>query len=152
MKKRILILMATALCLAIAGCGNEQAASPGSGDEVNTTEQETAVPPDLTGEWKQVDGNSEDSYQTATIQDGTMEIYWVTDGGETKALYWAGSYTAPTTADEPYSWDSVNDTEKTDSALLASGDETKTFTYSDGQITYDVTAMGITETVKLEKQ
>ena len=46
----------------------------------------------------------------------------------------------------------VNDTEKTDSALLASGDETKTFTYSDGQITYDVTAMGITETVKLEKQ
>ena len=152
MKKRIPILMAATLCLVLAGCGNDQVAPPVSEDAVNTTEQEAALPPDLTGEWEQVDGNSEDSYQTATIQDGAMEIYWVTDGGETKALYWAGSYTAPTTADEPYSWESVNDTEKTDSALLASGDETKTFTYSDGQITYDVTAMGITETVKLEKQ
>ncbi len=152
MEKRIPILMAATLCLVLAGCGNDQVAPPVSEDTVNTTEQEAALPPDLTGEWEQVDGNSEDSYQTATIQDGAMEIYWVTDGGETKALYWAGSYTAPTTADEPYSWESVNDTEKTDSALLASGDETKTFTYSDGQITYDVTAMGITETVKLEKQ
>lgn len=108
--------------------------------------------PDLTGDWKQVNAASEDSYQVATIQGDTIEIYWVTESAETKSLYWAGTFVAPETADEPYTWESANDTEKTDSALLASGDETKTFTYQDGQISYDVSAMGMTQTVRLEKQ
>ena len=70
----------------------------------------------------------------------------------TISLYWTGSFVAPETADEPYTWESANDTENTGSALLASGDETKTFTYQDGQISYDVSAMGMTQTVRLEKQ
>ena len=57
-------------------------------------------------------------------------------------LYWAGSYIAPTDSKTPYTWDSVNDTEKTGSAILASSDETKTFTYSDDTISYSVTAAG----------
>ena len=76
-------------------------------------------------------------------------MYWVAD--DTKALYWAGSFTAPTTADEPYTWDSANDTEKTSSALLASEDATKTFTYKDGTLSYEVTAMGVTKTVTMTK-
>ena len=59
---------------------------------------------------------------------------------------------APEIAEEPYTWDSVNDKEKTDSAILASGDDTKTFTYKDGQLSYSVSAMGNTQTVRLEKQ
>ena len=66
-------------------------------------------------------------------------------------LYWAGTYDAPTTADEPYTWDSKNDTEKTDNALLASGDATKTFTYEDGEISYQASALGTTKTIRLEK-
>ena len=107
-------------------------------------------PPDLTGEWQQVNSNAEDSYQTATITDDTITVNWVAP--DTTALYWAGSFEAPTTADEPYTWDSVNDTEQTANALLASSDETKTFTYEDGQISYSVSAMGVTTTVKLEKK
>ena len=70
---------------------------------------------------------------------------------DTKALYWAGTFVAPETADEPYTWDSENDKEKTDMALLASGDDTKTFTYENGQLSYDASMMGVTQTVKLEK-
>lgn len=66
--------------------------------------------------------------------------------------YWAGSFDAPTTADEPYTWESENDKDQTDMAILASGDDTKTFTYQDGVISYEVSAMGVTQTVKLEKQ
>lgn len=108
--------------------------------------------PDLTGEWKQENSNSEDSYQVATISGDTIEINWVSDNGDTKSLYWAGSFEAPTTADEPYSWDSENDHSKTESVLLASGDDTKTMTYEKGVLSYEVSAMGTTTKVKLKKQ
>ncbi len=158
MNRKILALAAgAALCLSLAACAQTGQTSPAgansAGASVSAPASQTAEPaaPDLSGEWKQVDGNSEDTYQTATIAGDTIEIYWVMESEGTQALYWAGSFTAPETADEPYTWESVNDTEKTASALLASGDKTKTFTYQDGQILYDVSAFGVTETVKLEK-
>ena len=132
MKKKLLSL-ALVLCFALAACS-------------------TAEPPDLTGNWKESGSDTEESYQEATITEDSIEIYWVSDGGDTKALYWAGTFEAPTTAEEPYSWDSANDKEKTSTALLASNDDTKTFTYEDGQISYEVSALGVTSTVSLEPQ
>ena len=141
MKKKALAMVFAAFML-LAGCGGN-----------NTTSETADAPatlPDLTGTWVQVNSSSEDSYQEATITEDTITINWVTP--DSKALYWGGTFEAPTTADEPYTWDSVNDTEQTATALLASGDETKTFTYQDGQISYDATALGVTTTVRLEKQ
>ena len=132
MKKK-LIASAISLVLLLTACGQEK------------TE-------DLTGTWQQKGTESADSYQEAVIFGDTIEIYWVYDGGDTKALYWAGSYEAPEKFTEPYSWDSVNDREKTDSALFASGGDTKTFTYEDGVLSYSVSAFGTTTTMKLEKK
>lgn len=109
-------------------------------------------PADLIGEWKQVNSKSEDNWQAATIEGDTITIYWVSDGGDTQSLYWAGSYVAPTTSDEPYSWDSVNDHSQTDTSLFASGDDTKTMTYENGQLSYSASALGTTTTVRLEMQ
>lgn len=108
--------------------------------------------PDLTGEWKQKNSKSDDSYQAATINGDTIEIYWISDNGDTKSLYWAGSFVAPTTADEPYSWTSENDHSKTEKALLASNDDTKNIKYQNGVLSYEASALGTTTTVKLEKQ
>lgn len=154
MKSRIFSLMlCAALCLSLSACGGAPSgAAPASGGSAAAASSSAPAAPDLTGDWKQVNAASEDSYQVATIQGDTIEIYWVTESADTKSLYWAGTFVAPETADEPYTWESANDTEKTGSALLASGDETKTFTYQDGQISYDVSAMGMTQTVRLEKQ
>lgn len=91
------------------------------------------------------------SYMTAVISGDTMEIYWTSENGDTNSLYWAGSFTAPDTADEPYKWISENDHSKTDMAMLASGDDTKEFTYQNGVISYTASALGTTKTVKLEK-
>ena len=88
--------------------------------------------PDLIGEWEQSNSNSDDSYQVATISDGVIEVFWYTKSTETKSLYWSGSFVAPTAAGE-YTWDSANNKDKTSAALLASGDDTKTFTYSNGE-------------------
>ena len=150
MKKVIVAILAVAMCFSFAACGSSGTASEQSSNA--PTKQEKAQPPDLSGEWKQANNSDADSYQTAEISGNTIAVYWHTDSDGTKALYWAGTFVAPTTTDEPYSWNSQNDKSQTDGALLASGDDTKTFTYSKKQISYDVSAMGVTKTVKLEKQ
>ena len=150
MKKKMLALVFACfmLTLPLTACGGN--ASSSTSADAAAQQEEAPQPPDLTGEWVQVNSDSEDSYQTATITTDTITVNW--NAPDTTALYWAGSFEAPTTADEPYSWDSANDTEQTANALLASPDETKTFTYEDGQISYSVSAMGVTTTVKLEKK
>lgn len=139
MKKRLLALtLAFAMCLAFAACGGEG----------NTPKD----PPDLTGTWKQDGFETAETYQEAIIDGDTITINWVTVEDNSKALYWAGTYIAPNTASDPYTWDSKNDHEQTDSAILASSDDTKTFTYSNGVLSYSVSAMGVTKTVELIKQ
>ncbi|MEE0327079.1 MAG: hypothetical protein UDP13_09895 [Butyricicoccus sp.] len=155
MKKKILTAMIAAALLAmLTACGGTASTSTDNGSAQNTASQkaEDKQPADLTGDWKQVNSSSDDSYQQATISGDTIEIYWVSDNGDSKSLYWAGSFEAPTTADEPYSWESKNDHDKTDSALMASSDDTKKFTYEKNQISYEASAMGTTTTIRLEKQ
>lgn len=134
MKKKLLItLTMTAMLFAVA-CGNGN-----GGKEI----------PDLSGTWKSKDNDG--SYQEATIAEDTIEINWVSDGGKTKSIYWVGTYTAPTEPAETYEWISERDKDKTDSALLASTDDSKTFTYSKGKISYEVSALGTTTTLELTK-
>lgn len=144
MKRLVSATLSMLLVLSLSACGS------GSASTGNSAEPEKA--PDLAGTWKQTNSGSEYSYQEAAISGDTIEINWVSDGGDTTSLYWAGSFIAPTTAEEPYTWDSENDHGKTDSALLASSDDTKTFTYQDGVISYQASALGTTTTIKLEKQ
>ena len=144
MKKILPIALSSVLMLGLlTACGETNQNEP---------EDEPVTPPNLVGEWKQTNSNADDAWQAATIAGDTIEVYWVSDNGDTKSLYWAGSFDAPTTADEPYTWESENDKGQTDMAILASGDDTKAFTYQDGVISYEVSAMGVTQTVKLEKQ
>lgn len=147
MKKLSIISLCVALLITIfTGCSSTPTSAGNGG---NTTKKQI---PNLTGEWKQENNKSDDSYQAATISGETIAIYWVSDNGDTKSLYWVGSFVAPTTADEPYSWTSKNDHSKTESALLASRDDTKTMTYQNGVLSYKASAMGTTTTVKLKKQ
>ena len=145
--KAITALAAFALMgLGMTGCAPATPTqNPGS-----TAEQPAApeAPADLTGEWKQTNSQSPDAYQAATITATTITIYWVSNNGDTRSLYWAGTFEPPT---EPgsYSWDSANDTSQTDSAMLASGDPTKTFTFDNDEITYEASALGTTTTVRL---
>lgn len=113
--------------------------------------QQPKEPLNLTGTWRSVNSNSEDSWQEAEITDSAITIYWVSNKGDTKSLYWAGSYVPPTEATETYSWDSVNDKTKTKNSLLAAQGDTKTITYENNQLLYEASAMGTTKTVRLER-
>ncbi|UUT36006.1 hypothetical protein [Microbacterium elymi] len=63
-----------------------------------------------------------------------------------------GTATLPTDASQTFTWDSTRDKAKTDNALLASHDDTKTFSYGDDEISYEVTALGTTTTVRLGRE
>lgn len=133
MKKKLIILsLAVFMILLSTACGKSK--------EV----------PDLSGTWKSKENNG--SYQEATITSDTIEINWVSDGGATKSIYWIGTYTAPTEATDTYEWTSERDKEKTDSALLASTDDNKTFSYNNGTLSYSVSALGTTTTLELTKE
>lgn len=135
MRKRIIaaVLMATLACIAMIGCGAKKPAEP----------------LDLTGNWEEKD--TSDGYQAGYIKDDEIYLFWVSDGGDTKMLYWAGTYVAPTDDAVPYTWESVADKEQTGSALLASTDDSKTFTYEDGELTYSASAFGSTKKMRLVK-
>lgn len=150
MKKKIVaMLLVGAMALSITACGGD--AEPSKNNETKTeSTTEKKEPLDLTGTWKSEE--VEGSYQEATISDSVIEINWVSDGGNTKSLYWAGTYVAPAESTDEYSWISENDKEKTGTALLASSDDTKDFTYKDGVISYEASAMGTTKKVELTKE
>lgn len=138
MKRLLAIVALIALVLIlITGCGS------GSSGDVNASKG----PADLTGDWKA----SNDTFKmTATIEEDTITVFW--EDGDTKSLYWAGSFKAPETADEPYTWASENDHEQTDKAMLASSADTKDFTYEKGELSFEASAMGTTSTVRMKKE
>lgn len=121
-------------------------------DSDKPTSETPAPLPDLSGQWKQVNSESDDNYQGAIIDDDRIEIYWVSNNGDTRSLYWSGSFDEPDTADEPYSWKSKNNTGRTANAIMASQDETKEFTYENNQISYSSSILGTTTKVRLEKE
>ena len=137
MKKKLSVALLTAfMLLSVTACGG--------------TSKNAETIPDLTGTWKSQ--NNDGSYQEAVITEDSIEINWVVDDGKTKSIYWAGTFTAPTEATDTYEWTSERDKEKTDSALLASTDDTKKFSYSKGKLKYEVSAFGTTTTLELTKE
>lgn len=171
-RKTIAAFGALMLLASFAACGNggtstggdvaAEAGQPATAQEQQqpaqgqATQEETPQPApqpaDLTGTWKQTNPNG-DAYMEATIGDGTIEVDWVglTGSGE-KALYWKGTYEAPTQAGD-WKWTSQGDTEAMSSALLASQDATKEFTYTEADgVSWQTTVSGATVTVKTSKQ
>ena len=107
--------------------------------------------PNLTGTWKSINSDNPDSWQQAEITDTTITVYWVSNNGDTKSLYWAGSFIPPKEYCTTYAWDSQNDKTSTGKSLLAANGDTKTFIYENNQISYEATALGVTKTMKLER-
>jgi len=133
MKRKIISGMLIAAMLMSCACSSETA-------EETTEESQEIL--DLIGNW--AEESESGSYQGGYITEDTIEIFWIFEDDDSYALYWSGSYVAPTEAGDSYTWDSVNNTERTDSSMYASPDETKTFTYEDGVISYTVSFMGET--------
>ena len=131
------------------------AETPAAEPEAPATEEPQEPEPEeeafsLVGEWKQTNSNDPTSYHVATITEDTIEIFWASDDDDIKMLYWAGTFESPA-KDKSTTITSQADHEQNDSALLASTADTKDFEYKKGVISYELTAMGVTMTVEMER-
>jgi len=159
MKHRLLFPVAV-VALLLTACAptavSNSSGNEGDSSKATTAPEETQAPPaeplDLTGEWRQTNSKSAEAFQTATITTDRIEIDWVNDTESTTAIYWAGTYVPPTEDIESYSWDSQADTAALENALLASQDATKAFTYQNGVLSYELTAMGVSMTVEMKRE
>lgn len=80
------------------------------------------------------------------------EIDWVFVDENKSAIYWVGSYDAPTTDVNQYKWTSNNNHEQTETSILASTDDTKEFSYNNGIISFTASMQGVSKTFELKKQ
>jgi hypothetical protein len=144
-KKTVSVVIAALLALGLGGCVGGPG---GNGNGANANQSEATETLDLTGEWEQ-SNHGEGGAQVATIVNDTITIYWAPNENEPKSLYWAGTVEVPEDAGGSFTWDSVADKSKTENALLASPADSKPFTYKDGIISYEVSALGVTWTVEL---
>lgn len=109
MKKKIFttfIIGSMVLSMAACGSASTNSSSVSSNNEVVQENNEKIKDPvDLTGTWKSK--NNDGAWMEATINDNTISIDWVSDNGDTKSIYWVGSYTAPTEYSDEYTWTST---------------------------------------------
>jgi len=89
---------------------------------------------------------------SATILENDIEITWKNE--ESSALYWKGTFPTPLNAHlgDMFTVKSVGNTEAMGQSLLGSQDEFKVFTYENRLLKFQMTVMGVTQTVSLEKQ
>ncbi|UYQ78940.1 hypothetical protein OF385_07325 [Glutamicibacter sp. JL.03c] len=151
--KKILLPVSLVLSFTLAACGSHtQTDKPAStSPTASPVSSESARPVDLQGIWKRKNSMDADAYQEAIIDSETITINWVTNHGDTKSLYWVGSFEAPHAATDEYSWTSKRDRKTTDIAILASSDETKKFTFHKDEISFEAGILGTTTAVRLGK-
>ncbi|MCE0456225.1 MULTISPECIES: hypothetical protein [Curtobacterium] len=155
--KKFIAPLALAAVLTLTGCGAGR-----TNPAIDTTDSavaksmptESPTPeavPDLVGNWKQNNAKRSDGWTAATITANTITVNFVTDNGDTTSLFWVGTLTPPKDGKSPYTWTSTRDKAATDSALLASTDDTKEFVLDEGEISFPVSISGTTATVRMSK-
>ena len=155
MRKVLSVTIAFMMILCLVSCSSPTGnTGTNSTETINaqSNESEPVVakePLDLTGQWIQ-ENNNKENYMTAVIRDdGKIGVFFILEGDEKAWTYWVGTYDAPTDSTDEYSWVSKNT--YGGSGLLASNADTKSFSYKNGKLSYEVTVSGNTGTFNLVK-
>ena len=107
----------------------------------------------LEGEWIQRDEGflfrDIDAVQTAVISRNEITVYWYDKEKDSAAVYWNGSYVAPSADTQDYSWTSRTGNDDRKRAILKEEAKELDFTYRNGELVYTVTALGETHEIHL---
>ena len=136
-----LIITALVAAAVLSACGGGSTPAPQAA-AASTTQTEKAQ--SLDGTWTNSDP---DLHVSAIIADGHIQMSFV-DGNES-SLYWKGTF--PSQAKDGDTITSQGDVEAMQASLMGSQDDTKQFDYNNGQLSYKLTAMGVTKTMTLTK-
>jgi hypothetical protein len=103
-----------------------------------------ATPTDLIGHWHQTKG-MHDETMDADITSDTIRIHLTM--GDSTGVYWIGSFDPNRAISGAVI--SLGDTDAMSTQLYASNEKTKTFTYKNGDLSYEFSIMGISSTIHL---
>jgi hypothetical protein len=132
-RKTLAILGAAVSISMLAACG-------GSHDNKN--------PSSLIGEWHQVNKNP-DGYMTASIDGDSIQVNL--RGRDSSAIFWLGTFAGTHRPVGKFKVVSLRDQDATKYNIASSPDKTKTFTYKNGDLSFDFSTLGSTTTVHLHK-
>lgn len=155
MKKVAAAAACLALSLALVGCGGGDAPAQDqpAGNDAPAQEQPKEPEPkpnlNLDGVWTFDGADGTKNAMSMIIEGDAMKVTFNLDGGP--MVYWAGTYTAPTSPDDAHKWTSTNDKSITGSSFMGSSSDTKDFEYKGGVISFEVTIQGDTAKVEMTK-
>lgn len=121
----------------------QEASSESSEADAATTEESPASTEaeepaadalDLTGQWV-TESSDDGTMMVANIEGGAVSVFYIIADDDTPWTYWVGTYDAPTTDEDAWSWTSTST--YTGNGLMASGDDTKDFSYKNGALSFD---------------
>ena len=153
--RKVLSLTVAATLLALTACGTSDSGQSVSDSAQNgqsqsaSSERET---PDYLGTWKQkgADGEEgEDTWLEASITADTIRVDWVMESGADRMLFWSGSFDPEAAAEGTVV--SQRDNAAMDPELLASGDDTKEFAFTENSFSFPITVQGEHGTIEMEK-
>lgn len=136
MKKFIALLAVVFVGISLSACQSSVNGSDASPSKTSASATKEA-PVSLNGTWKA------EGFE-ATVADDSIVINIIST--DSKSLYWKGTFPAGTDKVT-----SVADREALDSSLLGSQDSYKVFLVNGDRITFGMSMMGTTKTIKLEK-
>lgn len=105
----------------------------------------------LTGEWRQTNSNG-DGWMSASISADSIQV--TLNGRDSSFIYWMGSFDGTHKPSGKFKTTSIPDADARytmEKSLMASSDPEKIFTYDNGEISFEFTAMGRTKIVYLTK-
>lgn len=138
--KTLLALLAIfILQVFLVGCGS------GNGDAKAGAGTKTES---LVGDWHQIGTGIPSTTMTATITEGAIQI--TLSMGDTSGIYWLGTFTDWNTSNS-FTTISLGDQDAMALDIFASVDTVKTFTYENGDLSYEFSILGNTTTVHLSK-
>ena len=140
MNKFTAFVLAGVLAFILTGCGEKHPVVP-------AMKWDTPAAVSLEGHWHQTQSDMPNVIMDADISNGSILIRmdWVSHGS---GVYWAGTF------DSTYSGShqvSSVDSDLLSGSIFASRDDSKEFTYQDGELSYYFTMLGRTTTVRLAK-
>lgn len=154
MRKFITLIVAAWFIAILSGCSSPSVPSTSpvkAPTAAATATQEVQVVEDIPVAWNGV-WVSDPEFMSAKIVGDLITIDIVTT--DSKSLFWKGTWPVATKAakdNETIEIASKGDVEALGMSIMGSSEKIKTFTYKDGEITFEFSMMGTTKTVHVKK-
>jgi hypothetical protein len=144
--KKLIVLFLSICCLFIVF-------GEGSNADSKTTEAQTLIIPtapiSLDGHYHQTKDDIPNTTMSADISGNVIQINLKYNG--LTEPYWVGSFNPGDDITQTFQVLSNADSAQMSESIFRSQDPTKTFTYQDGDLSYEFTLRGVTTTVHLSK-